>query len=97
MEAKEKKCCCEETYKYQVLRTSKMESALGKDVANLKPQVIAEFDCEECAKERADKLNLTVLPAERELFGTEYTVEKKCIEVCEPEHFDIKKAMKDAK
>lgn len=84
-------------YKYNVVRTSTVGSSLDADIAEMEPQVVVETDCEDRANERADRLNRTVLPEEKALFGTEYSVEKEELEEEEPEHFDVKKAMDDAK
>jgi hypothetical protein len=58
---------------YQVVRTSKKESTLG-DVANLEDAVVYEFDTRDEAKEKADTLNRTIIPEEKDFFGTEYHV-----------------------
>lgn len=65
---------------FQVVRTSKEGSLLGDDVANLEDTVVYEFDYEDKAKEKADELNDTVTPEEKELLGTEYKVEKRKVE-----------------
>ena len=62
--------------KYFVIRTGLKESALG-DFANLKEEVIAEFNDEESAQARCDYLNGCVTPAEKDFLGTEYKVKKK--------------------
>lgn len=59
--------------RYQVVRTSKKESTLG-DVANLEDAVVYEFDTRDEAKEKADTLNRTIIPEEKDFFGTEYRV-----------------------
>lgn len=84
-------------YRYNVVRKSTVGSSLDADIAEMEPNVVVEVDCEDYAKERADKLNKTVLPEEKELFGTEYSVKEEELKQEEPEHFDVKKAMDDAK
>ena len=71
----------ESIVKYSVTRKSNMSSPLGEDLANLEDQEVALFNTEEEANERCDLLNKGVLPEEKDLFGTEYVVEKK--EICE--------------
>lgn len=66
--------------KYSILRKSNKESSLGEDIANLEDKEVCLFDTEEAAQERCDLLNKGVLPEEKDLFGTEYVVEKK--EIC---------------
>lgn len=92
-----KEDCHDDNCKYTVVRHSTIGSSLGEDIANLEDQVVAEFDCKEEAEKRADALNRTVLPEERKLFGTKYEVGTKCLTEIEPKHFDIKKAIRDAK
>ena len=65
---------------FQVIRTSSEGSLLGEDVANLEDTVVYEFDFEDDAKIKADELNSTVTPEEKELLGTEYKVLKREIE-----------------
>ena len=64
---------------YQVKRTSTMGSSLGEDVAKLEDHVVYEFNTKEEAEEKAKALNDTVTPSEKELFGTEYKVDKRTI------------------
>lgn len=59
---------------WKVIRQSKMAAAIGEDLANLDGQCVNEFNSEEEANANAAMLNDTVLPAEFELFGTEYVV-----------------------
>ena len=66
--------------KYSILRKSNKESSLGEDIANLEDKEVCLFDTEEEAQARCDLLNKGVLPEEKDLFGTEYVVEKK--EIC---------------
>lgn len=66
--------------KYSVLRKSNKESSLGEELSNLEDQEVCEFNTIEEAEERCDLLNKCVLPEEKDLFGTEYVVEKK--EIC---------------
>lgn len=66
---------------YQVVRTSDIGSSLGEDVSNVEPTVVSEFDCEDCAKAKAEELNQTVTPGEKAVLGTEYDVQEKEIEV----------------
>lgn len=64
---------------YQVKRTSTMGSPLGEDIAKLEDHVVYEFDTKDEAEDKAKALNDTVSPSEKELFGTEYKVEKRVI------------------
>ena len=68
----------QESYnKYRVVRSSSVGSTLDEDLAKIEPVVVAEYDTEEEAKEVADKLNTTVDGEEKDLLGTEYSVECK--------------------
>ena len=70
---------------YQVVRDSDIKSSLGDDVSNIEPQVVSEFDCKDCAEDKANELNSTVTPGEKAVLGTEYSVQKKDIELKEAE------------
>ncbi len=70
---------------YQVVKDTDVHSSLGEDVSNQKPVVVTEHDCEECAKEKANELNATVTSGEKAVLGTEYSVQKKEIELKESE------------
>ena len=63
--------------KYRVVRTSTMGTSLDEELAKVEPVVVAEYDTEEDAKAAAEKLNETVDAEERDLLGTEYSVEVK--------------------
>ena len=68
----------QESYsKYRVIRSSSVGSTLDEDLARIEPVVVAEYDTEEEAKEVADKLNATIDGEEKDLLGTEYSVEYK--------------------
>ena len=68
----------QESYsKYRVIRSSSVGSTLDEDLARIEPVVVAEYDTEEEAKEVADKLNATIDGEEKDLLGTEYSVECK--------------------
>ena len=68
----------QESYsKYRVVRSSSVGSTLDEDLAKIEPVVVAEYDTEEEAKEVADKLNATIDGEEKDLLGTEYSVECK--------------------
>ena len=68
----------QESYnKYRVIRSSSVGSTLDEDLAKIEPVVVAEYDTEEEAKEVADKLNATIDGEEKDLLGTEYSVECK--------------------
>lgn len=82
--------------KYQVVRRSKPSVHLSADIADVEPQVVMEYDDRGTAEKQAERLNATVLPEERDLFGTEYAVEEACFEKSDPEGFDMKKAMDEA-
>lgn len=58
--------------KWVVIRETSMGSTLGKDVARPKDCVVWECDNEEDAKEKANSLNETVSPEEKNVFGTNY-------------------------
>lgn len=60
--------------KFQVVRTSKIGSALPDGKTGLKEQVIADFDTKEEAEEYAESLNKTITEGEKDLLGTEYKV-----------------------
>lgn len=62
---------------YQVVKDTDIHSSLGEDVSNQEPTVVTEHDCELCAKDKAEELNMTVTPGEKEVLGTEYKVQKK--------------------
>lgn len=61
---------------FQVIRTSKIKSSLG-DRSRLRKEVVFEFPKEEDATAKANFLNSTILPAEKDFLGTEFVVEKK--------------------
>ena len=61
---------------WQVRRVSGIGSSLGEDIANIEPQVVCEFDCKECAEERKEELEKSILPEEKELLGTSYDIHK---------------------
>ena len=63
--------------KYRVVRTSTMGTSLDEELAKVEPVVVAEYDTEEDAKAAAEKLNETVDAEEKDLLGTEYSVEVK--------------------
>ena len=73
-EAEEEKVEAPQAGIWKVIRQSKMAAAIGEDLANLDGQCVNEFNSEEEANANAAMLNDTVLPAEFELFGTEYVV-----------------------
>lgn len=60
--------------KFQVVRTSKIGSALPDGKTGLKEQVVADFDTKEEAEEYAESLNKTITEGEKDLLGTEYKV-----------------------
>lgn len=62
--------------RYQVIRTSSIKSALGETRANPKDLVVFEFKNKEAAEAKAEALNKTVLPEEKDFLGTEYSVKE---------------------
>ena len=66
----------ETVQRYFVVRTMMNESALG-DMADLKEEVVAEFDDEQLAEARCDYLNKCVTAAEKDFLGTTYSVKKR--------------------
>lgn len=64
---------------YSVVRSSTMGSHLGEEVAPLEDQIVSDYNTEEEAEEKASKLNDSLAPSEKELFGTEYKVKERYI------------------
>lgn len=62
---------------YQIVRTSDLGSSLDAETSNIKPTVVSEFDCKDCAEAKAEELNQTVTPGEKAVLGTEYEVQEK--------------------
>lgn len=59
---------------YQVVRCSDIVSDLSQASSRIKDQVVSEFDNKEEAEERAEILNKSVTPAEKELLKVSYKV-----------------------
>lgn len=61
-----------------VVRKSKIKSALGDKLASTnRKNIVYESACKEKAESKAEFLNSTVLPDEKDFLGTEYVVEEK--------------------
>lgn len=68
----------EKTSNWIVIRKSKIKSALGDKLPSTnRKNVVYESACKEKAEAKAEFLNSTVLPDEKEFLGTEYVVEEK--------------------
>lgn len=66
----------EASKRYQVIRTSSIKSSLGETRANPKDLVVFEFKNKKDAEAKAEVLNKTVLPEEKDFLGTEYSVKE---------------------
>ena len=68
----------EKAESWVVVRKSKIKSALGDKLASTnRKNIVYESTCKEKAESKAEFLNSTVLPGEKDFLGTEYVVEEK--------------------
>ena len=67
----------QESVRYQVVRKLDIPSALGDKFKSKDKDVVAEFVNRKDAEERAQALDETVTPGEKETFGTRYEVVEK--------------------
>lgn len=61
---------------YNVVRNTEIGSPLGEDISNVEGTVVCQYDNKEDADAKAEELNDTVLPEEKDLLGVSYKVEK---------------------
>lgn len=68
----------EKAESWVVVRKSKIKSTLGDKLASTnRKNIVYESACKEKAESKAEFLNSTVLPDEKDFLGTEYVVEEK--------------------
>lgn len=62
---------------YSIVRSSNMGSHLGDDIANIEDHIVGDFNTEEEANAKCEALNNSLTAAEKDLFGTEYSVKER--------------------